>query len=88
MLKAETCFARSVLPSPRERAIRLEPPMPNRFAIPVSRMNSGMHRDTAATWFGSPTWPIKNVSAMLYATVISWLMTVGTTREITALETG
>ena len=56
-------FARS--PNPRQREIKLEPPSPNRLANAVKNIKQGMARVAAATWSGSPSCPMKKVSAIL-----------------------
>jgi hypothetical protein len=45
MLKAAHFFAFSLSPVPRLREIRLEPPIPNKFAIPVSMTKGGIAID-------------------------------------------
>ena len=47
--KTAVCPAFFLSPVPRLREIRLEPPMPNRLASPVRKMNMGIHKETAAT---------------------------------------
>lgn len=56
-------FSRS--PPPKKREIRLAPPTPNRFESAVININNGIASVAAATCFGSPSWPIKKVSAIL-----------------------
>ena len=65
MLNAETNLTSSPRFSPSRREIRLLPPMPNRLPSAVSRLNHGNTSDTAATIYGLPICPIKNVSARL-----------------------
>ena len=68
--------------------MRLEPPKPKRLVKPVSSMKHGMAMVAAATCSGSLSLPMKNVSAMLQTTVMSWLITAGIASVSTAFRTG
>ena len=53
-------------PAPSDREITDEAPTPNRFASAVSIIMGGKLTPIAATRAGSPTCPMKYVSARLY----------------------
>ena len=61
----EVYFARLSFPMPRERAITLAPPTPNRFDIADRNMKAGMHTVTEVSIASDPVRPMKKVSAML-----------------------
>lgn len=65
MQKADVRRAFSLSPTPRHLEIRLDPPMPKKFAMPVKSTKGGMHSEAAATCAGSFSCPIKKVSAVL-----------------------
>ena len=63
--KAEARFAFSFSPQPKKRDMMLAPPTPKRLEIAVISVKSGIASVAAATSFGSPSCPMKKVSAML-----------------------
>ena len=63
--KAHTFFAYSCFPWPIARDITDVPPTPNIVPTAIKIKNTGVAKDTAATWKASWVWPIKKVSARL-----------------------
>ena len=64
--KDEAFFAVALSFFPRLLEITLFAPIPKRLATAVSNVKIGKVIDKAASWFGSPICPTKNVSAKLY----------------------
>ena len=68
--------------------MRLDEPTPKRLFTALKASITGAARVTAAFWTESFSRLTKKVSARLYITVTSELITVGTASEATALPSG